>query len=223
MLVKELMTTEVVSVAPETPLKEVARLLSDRGIGGAPVVDENGHVVGVISESDFLIKQRGRDYVPSSPLRWLIDDRHRDIERVEATTAGEAMSAPPITIDGSMATVREAAIVMAHHRINRLPVTRAGRLVGIITRGDVVRLYLRSDQDIATTVRHLLRAVDGIGVEGVSDGVVVLSGSVPSAAVADTATRIVEAIDGVVGVETTRLSWMEKTAPPASPPEARVV
>jgi CBS domain-containing protein len=213
MLVDELMTSEVITVQPDTSLKDVARLLSAHGIGGAPVVASDGRVVGVISESDFLIKERGRDHAHRSPLHWLLGDRRREFERVEATTAGEAMTAPAITIAGRVATVRDAAIVMAEHRINRLPVTRAGKLVGIITRGDVLRLYTRADQEIEATARHLLRAVDGIAVEGVHDGVVVLAGTVPSHPVADTAARVIEAVDGVVAVDATRMAWRDEPEP----------
>jgi CBS domain-containing protein len=221
MLVDELMTSDVITVHPDTPLKEVARLLSGHGIGGAPVVDAGGRVVGVISESDFLIKERGRKYAHRSPLHWLLGDRLREFERVEATTAGEAMTSPAVTIEGRVATVREAAIVMAERKINRLPVTHAGKLVGIITRGDVVRLYLSSDEEIASKVRHVLRAVDGLVVESVRDGVVTLAGSVYSAAVAETAARIVESMDGVVGVDASAVAWDETAAAPP-PPEARV-
>lgn len=221
MLVKDLMTTEVVSVTPETPLKEVAQQLAEHGIGGMPVVDESGRVVGVISESDFVIKERGREYARRSPLHWLIGDRRREFDRVEATTAGGAMTAPPITIDGSMATIREAAIVMVEHRINRLPVTHGDKLVGIITRGDVVRLYLGSDEELEARLRPMLRAVDGIAIKGVHNGVVTLAGTAPSAAVADTTTRIVEAVDGVVGVDTARLAWADKAEVP--PPQATAV
>lgn len=90
------------------------------------MVEADGRVVGVILESDFLIKERGRDHAHRSPLHWLRGDRRREFERVEATTAGEAMTAPAITIEGRMATVREAATVMAEHRINRLPSRERG-------------------------------------------------------------------------------------------------
>src|SRR5690606_31198478 len=107
---------------------------------------------------DFMLKERGRSYVPHSPLGWLLGDRdaRHDLARVEATTAGEAMTSPPIVIEGRIASIREAAIVMAERNINRLPVTEDGKLVGIITRADLLRVYVQSDADIEASVREAL-------------------------------------------------------------------
>lgn len=220
MRVYELMTRDVVAVTPDTPLKEVARLMVDRGISGVPVIDDEGIVLGVISESDFLIKERGREHVSASPLVWIVGDtRQSRHERalIAARTAKEAMTTPPVTIEGKLASVREATIVMAERQINRLPVTESGRLVGIITRGDILRLYARSDETIGAAVRDSLRAADGIVVEGVEQGVVTLAGTAASQAMADRVIRIAEAVDGVVAVDGERVKWLEKpqlTAPP---------
>lgn len=182
MRVYELMTREVVAVTPDTPLKEVARRMVDNGISGVPVIDEEGVVLGVISESDFLIKERGREHVSASPLVW---------------------------IEGKLASVREATAVMAERQINRLPVTESRRLVGIITRGDILRLHARSDETIVAAVRDSLRAADGIVVEGVDQGVVRLAGTAASQAMAIAVVRIAEAVDGVVAVDADRLKWSE--------------
>jgi CBS domain-containing protein len=215
MRVYDLMTRDVVAVKPETPLKEVARLLVAHGISGVPVIDDDAVVVGVVSESDFMIKERGREYAPSSALAWLLGDTKRaQHERalVEARTAGEAMTAPAITIEGRIASVREAAVTMSTHSVNRLPVTESGRLVGIVTRGDLLRVYTVSDQRIASNVRTALHAADGIEVEGVENGIVRLAGTAASQAMAETTIRIAEAVDGVVAVDSERLTWNEQTA-----------
>ena len=111
MRVYDLMTRDPIAVKPATRLQEVARLLVEHRIGGVPVVDDNRVVVGVISQSDFAVKERGRDYVDSSSLAWILGET-RDVRRqqqiVAARTAGEAMSRPPITIEGRLASVREA-------------------------------------------------------------------------------------------------------------------
>ena len=223
MRVDEVMTREVITVHPETPLKEVARLLVEHRIGGVPVVDAQDRVLGVVSESDFAIKERGGDYIPHSRLGWLFGDPGRDAARiVAARTAGEAMTAPAVTIEGRVASLREAAITMVEHDINRLPVTEDGRLVGIITRGDLVRVFVQPDAAIQEKLRAALHSVDGLMVEGVEDGIVTVSGTVESRALAETAIRIAEALDGVVGVNSDRLVWREKSSPePWVPIETR--
>lgn len=219
MRIYDVMTTDVVAVHPDTPLKEVARLLTEHRIGGMPVVDAENVVIGVISESDFVIKERGADYLPDSIVDRLTGRTARDARRVAATTAGEAMTAPAVTIEGRIASVREAAITMLDHRINRIPITEHGRLVGIITRGDLVRLYARPDEQIAEHLRDVLRAVDGLVVERVEDGVVTLAGTVASTSLADAAVRLAESIEGVVGVERDELSARaeEDAYPPMVP------
>jgi CBS domain-containing protein len=214
------MTRDPVAVTPETSLQEVARLLVEHRISGVPVVGEDGVVVGVVSESDFVIKERGRDYLPSSSLAWLLGEtrevRHEQ-QVVAARTAGEAMSRPAITIEGRIASVREAAITMIEHRINRLPVTEDGRLVGIVTRGDLVRVFARSDAELAEDVRRVLRSADGIVIESVDRGVVRLAGTAASQAMAETTVHIAESVDGVVGVDAEHLTWQERPAEPMEP------
>jgi len=215
--VYDLMTRDPLAVKPNTPLKEVARLLVEHGFSGVPVVDDDDMVVGVVSESDFMVKERGRDYVPSSALSWLLGEsrqmRH-EREIVEARTAGEAMSAPPVTIEGRIASIREAAITMAERNINRLPVTENGRLVGIITRGDLLRVYTQPDAWLAETVREALRSADGILVESVENGIVRLAGTAASEAMAQTTIRIAEAVDGVLAVDADALNWLRRPAEP---------
>ena len=217
MRVYDLMTRDPLAVKPNTPLKEVARLLVEHGFSGVPVVDDDDMVVGVVSESDFMVKERGRDYVPSSALSWLLGEsrqmRH-EREIVEARTAGEAMSAPPVTIEGRIASIREAAITMAERNINRLPVTENGRLVGIITRGDLLRVYTQPDARLAETVREALRSADGILVESVENGIVRLAGTAASEAMAQTTIRIAEAVDGVLAVDADALNWLRRPAEP---------
>lgn len=220
MRVYDLMTRDPIAVKPATRLQEVARLLVEHRIGGVPVVDDNRVVVGVISQSDFAVKERGRDYVDSSSLAWILGET-RDVRRqqqiVAARTAGEAMSRPPITIEGRLASVREAAAIMIEHRINRLPVTEDGRLVGIVTRGDLVRVFARSDAELAQAVRDALRGADGILVHGVEGGVVRLGGTATSGKMAATAIRIAEAVDGIVGVDVEDLVWREPSRAPIEP------
>ena len=217
MRVYDLMTRDPVAVKPETPLKEVAHLLVEHGFSGVPVIDDDNVVVGVVSESDFMFKERGREYLPSSALSWLLGEskeiRH-ERELVEARTAGQAMSAPAITIEGRIASIREAAITMAERNINRLPVTEDGRLVVIITRGDLLRVYAQPDAQLADAVRDALRSADGIFVESVENGIIHLAGTAASEAMAETTVRIAEAVDGVLAVDAEALTWQERPAEP---------
>jgi CBS domain-containing protein len=141
MNVRDVMTSDVVTVLPGQSLKEVARLLAERGISGVPVEDGTGSVLGVISEGDLLIRENGTHPRRGGPLAWFLDpldvvDRLKLGERV----AGEAMSSPPLTI-GADRSVRAAAALMLAEGVNRLPVIEAGKLVGIVTRADLVRAF----------------------------------------------------------------------------------
>ncbi|HSM16431.1 MAG TPA: CBS domain-containing protein [Gemmatimonadales bacterium] len=201
MRVYDLMSRDVVSVHPETPLKEVARLLVKHAISGLPVVDERNVVLGVVSESDFMIKERGREHVSRSPLRWLLGEGQRDLHRVEATTAGQAMTSPVIVIEGRTASVREAAMLMAQHRVKRLPVTESRVLVGIITRADLLRIYVQTDDAIEAAVRDVLRETDAVALDQVREGIVTLIPRDTDRSTVNVARRVVEAVDGVMGVE----------------------
>jgi CBS domain-containing protein len=208
MKVREVMTSNVCSVAPGTPLKEVAQLLVERRVSGVPVVDETGRVLGVVSEGDFLAREAGEGQAPRGPLwwTWAAGPDRRLIERMHATTAGTAMSSPAVTV-GADRPLSEAAAVMARHQINRLPVVEDGHLVGIISRADIVRAFARTDDELLAIVRDALRAVDGLRVESVREGVVELSGTVAAEPLARTARHVAESIDGVVGVDDSGLSW----------------
>ena len=211
MKVRDVMTTDVVTVTPTTPLREVARLLSERRVSGAPVVDEQGSCIGVISEGDLLFKEIGQPE-PRTPLEWVFGSRDtaEAIRRRGARTAGEAMSAPPITIEPDM-PLRVAAERMVNDGVNRLPVVENGRLVGIVTRADLVRAYLRLDREIEHTVREdILRNTmwldpDAFEVES-KEGVVRIAGTVDRRSTARIITKLVGLVDGVASVRS-ELRW----------------
>ncbi|HUH15626.1 MAG TPA: CBS domain-containing protein, partial [Gaiellaceae bacterium] len=122
MKVKELMRTDVKTVTPGTPLKEVAALLAAERISGVPVCDERGGVLGVVSEGDILFKERGPRERHGGPLAWVIDTGvYAEAVKAAARTAGEAMTAPAVTI-GPERSVTEAARLMLDREVNRLPV-----------------------------------------------------------------------------------------------------
>jgi len=210
MKVRDMMTTDVVTVGSTTPLKRVAELLIARRISGVPVIDEAGVVVGVLSEADFVAREGGEPQERQQHGwldRFATDrDPRGDLEGLAARVAADLMSRPAITI-GPDAQLREAAQIMAKRSVNRLPVVEDGRLVGIISRADVVRVFVRSDEEIRQQVAHALRAVDGLLVTGVHEGIVELSGTAASQALAMTVRSIVEHLDGVVAVDDRNVAW----------------
>jgi len=213
MKVLDLMTTEVIAVRPETPLKEVARLLAEHRVSGVPVVDENDRVVGIISEADFVDRERG---VVADRASWLSrllggDDETRELRaRLDAITAGAAMSSPASVV-GPHASVREAATIMSTRKVNRLPVVEDNRLVGIITRADVLDAYLQSDDELRREVREdVLR--DTLWMDpneldvNVLEGVVFVMGRVDRRSTAEILERLIRQLDGVIGVRC-ELTW----------------
>jgi len=218
MKVRDAMTSTVITVQPETPLKEVAELLVERRISGVPVVDREGMPLGIVSEADFVTKEAaGADARRHSWLRWFngaSEERH-ERELVAARTAGDAMSAPAVVIDADR-PLSEAAQRMADHRVNRLPVLEDGRLAGILTRADIVRAFARGDDDLQAAAAAALRAVDGLDVVEVRDGVVTLRGTVASEELKHTISAVVRALDGVVAVDDRDVSWLAVQPPPAA-------
>jgi CBS domain-containing protein len=219
--VKELMSRDVVSVEPGTPLRRVAELLVEHEISGMPVRDEDGTVVGVVTEADILRKERGIELGRGGPLAWMVDGSDLDrMRKVAARTAGEAMTSPPVTTS-PWRTVAEAARLMLDHRVNRLPVLDGGRLVGIVTRADLVRAFGRPDEAIAREIAEeaigdsLWVSRDDVHVE-VQDGEVILKGELQARSDALLLVRFVSTVPGVVGVRS-ELTWKTDDVTEPSP------
>ena len=208
--VGDVMTRDVVSVTPETPLKDVAAVLVERGVSGLPVCDADGAVVGVLSEADLLVKQGGSPDRSGGLFAWLVETASApDLAKLRAHTAGEAMTTPAVTVRAGSA-VSEAARTMVSLGVNRLPVVEDGRLVGIVTRADLVRLFTRSDEEIARDIRQdvvkrLWIAPERIEVE-VEQGEVVLRGEAETEVEAELLLKRIPLVAGVVGVRS-ELSW----------------
>ncbi len=211
MKIKEVMTRDVATVRPGASLKEVASILAERRISGLPVVDEEGRLLGVVSEADILFKERGPSK-PTGVLGRLLDPYRLDDQlKLDARTAKEAMTAPALTI-GPERPVSEAAAKMIDDGVNRLPVVDVdGALLGIVTRADLVRAFVRSDEEIAQEIREdvLARTLWMNGellTVSVTEGDVVLGGSVESESEAELATAFTRRVPGVVSVQS-RLRW----------------
>jgi CBS domain-containing protein len=206
MRVEELMTVQVVAVHPAMPLKAVAALLVKHRISGVPVVHD-GAVLGVVSEQDILAKERGAT-TPSGDglLGWILGGQGDDIRRrLEAKTAAEAMSSPAVTIE-SWRPIAAAATLMLERGVKRLPVLHEGKLGGILTRGDLVRAFARSDAEIERDIRQeiLLRsfwlAPDDVDVQ-VRGGEVTLRGEAETDLLAELLPQEVKRVPGVVAVD----------------------
>jgi CBS domain-containing protein len=220
--VRELMTREVVSVPPDTPLRRVAQLLLEHGISGVPVCDANGTLLGVVTEADILRKELGVKL--GGPLAWLADGSDVvEMQKAAARTAGEAMTSPPVTTS-PWRTVAEAARLMLDRRVNRLPVVAGGRLVGIVTRADLVRAFKRPDEEISREIAEeaigdsLWVSRDDVEVE-VRDGEVTLRGTVQARSDAQLLVRFVSTVPGVVGVSS-ELTWTTDDVTHPSPRHA---
>lgn len=203
MTVEELMSRDVITVQPDTPLKVVAELLCAHRISGVPVV--SGHrLVGVVSQTDIVAKERGR----LAPRRFA----RRDDARRTALTAGDAMSAPPVVIE-PWRSASSAAALMLERGVNRLPVVDGGAIVGIVTGTDLVRAFARGDREIEREIREVLTRSFWLDVSAVTvrvaSGHVTVEGEVDTEAVADILPTVIERVPGVVSVDV-NVAW---TAP----------
>lgn len=209
MKVEEIMTQEVITIGPDAELRDVAAILTERHISGLPVCDAQRRVIGVVSEGDILVKEQGL-----LEEHHKLFDRGRRAERARksrAVTVRDAMTTPAITISPKC-SVAEAARLMSEHYINRLPVVRRDELVGIVSRTDLVRAFVRSDDDIRHEIEDevLVRTMwleppSAVHVD-VQRGTVHLTGRLDIRSDAVMLERLVERVPGVISVEAA-LTW----------------
>ncbi|QNE74295.1 CBS domain-containing protein [Streptomyces finlayi] len=203
------MTTEVVRAECGTPFKTVARLLSEHRVSGLPVVDDEEHVIGVVSETDLMFHQAATPLAYELPPRFrvaqVLPRARRRTAKARARTADGLMTAPAVSVRAED-TVVEAARTMVQHRVNRLPVIdEEDRLVGIVTRHDLLRVFLRPDAEIRESVIHEvlergLWLVPGSIDVTVTEGVVTLQGQVERRSETEIAVAMTRKTDGVVDV-----------------------
>ncbi len=206
MKVQDVMTTDVATTDPDTLLKEAARELVRRRISGMPVVDSDLQVLGVVSEADILAKEGSEPRGGGGFLQWLVDPGDPWITaRFDAVTVGEAMSTPAQTITPDR-PLAEAATIMLDEGVNRLPVVDTdGKLVGLVSRGDLVRAFARPDDEIRReieedVVRKTLWLDPATLDVTVTNGIVTLAGDVASAADAELLPTLTRKVPGVVQV-----------------------
>ncbi|MGY4742237.1 CBS domain-containing protein [Streptomyces sp. ATMOS53] len=216
-----LMVGDVVTARCDTPFKEVVRLLEEHRISGLPVIDQDRRVVGVISETDLVLRQTRE---PESAGLWahcrrlLSVGARRAEARSRARTADGVMSKPAVTVRAE-ATVAEAARLMTEHRIERLPVVdEEGALVGIVTRRDLLQVFLRTDDAIQHDVQqevflNTLWLAPHTVEASVRDGVVTLTGQLERRSEIPVAIDMTRRLDGVVDV-VDHLSYRIDDKPP---------
>ncbi|MFI5675527.1 CBS domain-containing protein [Streptomyces cellulosae] len=194
--VSDVMTRTVIAVGRDAPFKDIVELMDRWKVSALPVLEGEGRVVGVVSEADLLSKEEFRDH----------DGRMSelaDLGKAGAVTAGELMSTPAVTVHAD-ALLPEAARIMARRRVKRLPVVDGvGLLQGVVSRSDLLKVFLRPDEELADEIRHTVLSQVAttsdvtLTVEG---GVATLGGALSDRAVVPVLAQAVRAVEGVVDV-----------------------
>jgi CBS domain-containing protein len=206
MLVSDVMTTTVVTATTETPFPELVDLMLRNGISGIPVVDGRHHPIGMVTETDLVSKEAypGRRRLLDVAAAHGAPGETVWMEKARGLTAGALMSAPVHVIRPDDELPLAAAYMLAK-RVNRLPVVDGGRLVGIVSRTDILRLFHRTDEDLEKDVERLLADPlvgpgDASITATVHNGVVTLAGDVYTPGHERIVGAVGRLIPGVVGV-----------------------
>jgi CBS domain-containing protein len=214
MNVAEIMTRDVITVAPEAPIHAAARLMVDHGVSALPVVDREGAVVGLVSEGDLIVREKLQGPSPWWKLFFQDSERlAREYTKAHGTSVAEVMSKPVVHVAPD-APIGAAAAMMDQLRINRLPVLVDGRLVGIVSRADLVKAVARAgapkprfplDEELVKEMRARLEAEPWVSNRRVAiraeNGVLSLFGVVSTEAERDALQTMARSIEGCTGVE----------------------
>jgi CBS domain-containing protein len=207
--VKDVMTTDVVTVLADTPYSEIVNTLAKNKISAVPVLDTFGRVIGIVSEADLLHKVEFIGDGGQRVFEWGTKKANR--AKANGAAAQDLMTTPAVTIQPSISVIAAAKRLEGEH-IKRLPVVdEMGRLVGIVSRRDLLKMYLRPDyelkEDVVEDVLRRLLWIDPltVGVE-VHDGVVTLSGHLDRKSTAELAVNVTKTVPGVIRV-VDQLAW----------------
>jgi CBS-domain-containing membrane protein len=215
MKVREIMTRDVVTVTPETPIGEAALLMATRAISGLPVLDRRGTVVGIVSEGDLILRQKARERTPW--WRAFFSDGEalaREYQKAVGTTAGEVMTRSVVCVTPDVSVAAAASILHAR-RIRRLPVVADGRLIGIVSRGDLIRALANEhvwshparlpDQELVQEMNRRLARESWVASRGIvaqaTDGIMSLWGIAETEAEKSALETMARAIPGVQKVD----------------------
>ncbi len=213
------MTSRVHVASPLAPFKLLVRMIEENRVSAIPIVDQQGVPIGIVSETDLLLKERR---VELESLRDLLHVHKRRQQRAKAagTVASDVMTSPAITVESDTSLSR-AARVMQERNVRRLVVVdERGRIAGIVSRSDLLQVFLRSDEELREEIAGTLipailpSSVDAVGVD-VRLNIATLSGEVDRKSDADILIRLTRELDGVVGVvDQIRYRWDDTDAAP---------
>ncbi|MEU3772465.1 CBS domain-containing protein [Streptomyces sp. NPDC032472] len=200
--VADVMTTKVIAVTPTTGFKDIAAAMERWKVTALPVIEGEGRVVGVVSEADLMPKEEFHEHRPG-----LIEQMRRlgDTAKAGSTRAEDLMTTPAVTIRPD-ATLPRAARLMADRRIKRLPVVDAdGTLKGIVSRADLLKVFLRTDEDLTAEIRQsVVERLFPLSHEAVkvtvSQGIATLTGQVRDSNLIPVAERLTHSVEGIVDV-----------------------
>lgn len=207
MEIRKLMTEGVITVGPDMPLKEAARRMIEARVSGLPVTDD-GRLIGVISEGDFVAAEGQRGFSRAGLWQRLMG---REEPRFKGSTVSEAMSRDVVTLTPDVDHA-QAARTMRRNKIKRIPIVdHNGSLVGILSRADILRAFTRPDAEIRSEIRdRVMRKVLWIDPKlvdiQIDDGNVTMKGHLETRSDVELLEELVERLDGVVAVSS-QLTW----------------
>lgn len=204
--VRDVMTKTVVVVTQDFPFKEIVRRMEEYRVSALPVVDGSGRLVGIVSEADLLPKEEFNTRVEREALLFERKARRTARSKASGLVASQLMTTPVVSIEPA-ASIARAARLIHKKGVKRLPVVdEAGQIVGIVSRSDLLKPFLRPDEEIGGEVREALSR-PGSSIQArdllvdVSEGVVMLRGIVEQRSMRPIVESTVLTIEGVVGVQ----------------------
>jgi len=202
--VADVMTARVHVAGPLTPFKLLVRLIQENRVSAIPIVDVNGFPVGIVSESDLLLKERRHELETEADLLHL-RRRQRERAKADGLVASDLMTAPPITISSTTGLTAAARIMQVRNVRRLIVVDERGRIAGVVSRSDLLQVFLRSDEELRDEIVDrlipalMLSAEQPVRVE-VRYNVVTLTGEVDRRSDAEILARMTRELDGVVEV-----------------------
>lgn len=214
MKVEEIMTKDVITVSPKTPIHEAAALMIDHGVSGLPVVDDAGSVVGIVSEGDLILREKPRERAPWWRLFFGDAERlAREYQKAHGMTVGEVMTRSLIAVSPDF-PIESAALILDQHRIRRVPVVADGQLLGILSRGDLIKALAKaparaggqpSDERLVREMRARLAEEPWVSNRGIvaqaKDGVLSLWGLVLTETEKSAVETMARTIEGCKGID----------------------
>ena len=214
MRVEEIMTKDVITVSPKTPIHEAAGLMIDHGVSGLPVVDDAGSVVGIVSEGDLILREKPRERTPWWRLFFGDAERlAREYQKAHGMTVGEVMTRSLIAVSPDF-PIESAALILDQHRIRRVPVVADGQLLGILSRGDLIKALAKaparaggqpSDERLVREMRARLAEEPWVSNRGIvgqaKDGVLSLWGLVLTETEKSAVETMARTIEGCKGID----------------------